>query len=88
MRDSYDVEVSGVAHPLGDGQQLTGVLEEALTSLGESDVAAVADQQRLTDDALELADLLGERGLADVELGRRPAEVQLVGDDDEVPDQT
>ena len=56
-----------MTHSLGDGQQLTGVFEEAHAPRGEPDVAAVTHQQRLTDGVLEFSDLLGERGLADVE---------------------
>ena len=87
VRESYDVRVAGWFISLGDGEQLASALEEVLTTRRESDVAAVADQQRLADDGLQLADLLGERGLADVQLGRRAAEVELVGNGDEVSDQ-
>ena len=45
---------------------------------------AVAYEQRLTELGLQLPDLLGQRGLADVQPGGRAAEVQLVGDRDEV----
>ena len=48
---------------------------------------AVAHQQRLPDLGLELPDLLGQRGLADEQLGGCAAEVQLVGDRDEVAHQ-
>ena len=80
--------VSGAApHPLGDRQQLTRVVEEPLAAHGEGDMPAVAHEQRAAELALELADLLGERRLADVEPRGGAAEVQLVGDRDEVPHQ-
>src|ERR1700756_2981720 len=50
-------------------------------------MAAVADKQRRSQLVLELTDLLGQRGLADVELRGGAPEVQLVGDCDEVAQQ-
>jgi Tfp pilus assembly ATPase PilU len=47
-------------------------------------VAAVSDEQLLTELCLQLADLFGQRGLADEQLRGRPSEVQLVGDRDEI----
>ena len=87
VREPYDIRVAGAVHLLGDAQQPAGAFEELLTALSETHVTAVANQQRLPDVGLELADLLGERGLADVQLGRRAAEVELIGNGDEVPDQ-
>ena len=85
--DTHDVGFRVVLHPLGQGEQLPRVLEKSLAAGGEGDMAAVADKQRRTQLVLELADLLGQRGLADVELRGGPPEVQLIGDGHEVAQQ-
>jgi hypothetical protein len=53
----------------------------------EADVAAVALQQRHAELCLESPHLLAERRLRDVESFCRAAEVQLLGDRDEVIDE-
>ena len=83
----HGARVLGEDHPLRGGQQLTRVVEEPLPTWREHDVPAVADEQREAEVVLELADLLGQRRLADVQAGRGLPEVQLVGDGDEVPHQ-
>jgi hypothetical protein len=88
VRDANDVGLGLVLHAFGDGQQRAGLLEEAPAAGGERDVAAVADQQGSAELLLELADLFGQRGLGNVQPGRGPAEVQLVGEGDEVAHQS
>ncbi len=51
---------------------------------GQLDLALVAQQQRRADLLLELADLLAQRRLGHVQALRGTAEVQLLGDGDEV----
>ena len=77
--------------PLG-----TRRLGECEASFGEkrasrgSELYSASDalEQRRADLALEVADLTGERRLRDVEPRGRSAEVELVGDGDEVPEVT
>ena len=59
-------------------------IEEPLAGRGQLDLALVAQQQRRADLLLELADLLAQRRLRHVQALGRAAEVQLLGDDDEV----
>jgi hypothetical protein len=56
------------------------LLEERLSGGGELDLAAGADEQLGADGALELADLVAQRWLGDVEARGGAAEVELVGD--------
>ena len=58
--------------------------QERLAGRGQLDLALVAQQQRRADLLLELADLLAQRRLGHVQALGRAAEVQLLGDDDEV----
>ena len=58
--------------------------EERLAGGRQLDPALVAQQQRRPDLLLELADLLAQRRLRHVQALGRAAEVQLLGDDDEV----
>ena len=53
--------------------------------LGQLDAAVRAREQLYAQLLLELADLLGDRGLGDVQARGRVAEVPLLGDGDEVP---
>jgi hypothetical protein len=43
-------------------------------------MAAISIEQRMTEEMLQCDDLFRQRGLSDVELLRRPAEVELVGE--------
>jgi hypothetical protein len=60
------------------------MLEERAARVGQSDAVAGSDEERDAELALELADLLRERWLSDVQPRGRPSEVQLLGDGDEV----
>ena len=59
--------------------------EEHLAGGGGGHPAPVAVQQLGAELALEIADLLGERRLGDVQLGGRADELALLNDRDEVP---
>jgi hypothetical protein len=61
-----------------------GAFEEVLAGGGEADGARGAVEERVAKDLFELADLLGERRLGEVETLGGTAEVQLFGDGDEV----
>ena len=82
--DAHAANTRGLLHPFGEGEQLAGVGEEDRPPRGEGHVAAVAGEEPEADLALELPDLARQRRLAHVEPGGRPAEVELVGDRDEV----
>ena len=56
------------------------LLEERLSGGGELDLAAGADEQFCAEGPLELADLVAQRRLGDVEARGGPAEVELLGD--------
>jgi hypothetical protein len=60
-------------------------LQKDFPGPGQRDAAAIALQQCDAKAALELLDRPGQRGLGDAEALGGPAEVQLVGDGDEVP---
>jgi hypothetical protein len=83
----HDIGLRLLLHPLGEGEQVPCVVEEPPTARGEADMTAVAQQQRRAQLVLKLADLLGERRLADVEPRGGPAEMQLVGHRDEIAQQ-
>ena len=82
--------LSGVDAPGGGhrdvelGQHRPGVAQERLAGGGQLDPAAGAVQQPAAELLLEPADLLAQRRLGDVQAGRGAAEVQLLGDGDEV----
>lgn len=59
-----------------------------LPRIGESHAVGVAVEQLNAELSLEHADLLAQRGLAHPETLRRPAEVQLLSDCDEVAEVT
>src|SRR3954451_9931147 len=69
-------------------QDMPGLLEQRPSGDGEHDAARRAVEQPHAELLLELADLLADRGLGDVEAIRRTAEVQLLRDRDEVPQVT
>ena len=58
-------------------QHRASVRQERLASLGECHVALHAVKKRRAELALELADLLTDGGLGDVELLSRPREMQV-----------
>lgn len=70
----------------GAVQDRAGLVEEHLTRAGERDAAAVAFEQGDAKASLELLDRPRQRRLGDAEPLGRPAEVQLLGDRDEVPE--
>ena len=65
-------------------QQLPGVAQERLARRGQLHPPSGAGQQLAAELVLELADLLAQRRLGDVQPGGRAAEVQLLGDGHEV----
>ncbi len=87
VRDAHAIGFRPALHAVREGQQLPGLVQEVLAAWREGDVAAVAQQQATAEVVLQLADLLGQRRLADEQPGRCPAEVQLLGDRDEVAHQ-
>jgi hypothetical protein len=64
------------------------MVEEYPPGLGELDTSPVTGEELNADGALELLDLLGETRLSDVEPFRRSAEMELLGDGDEIPELT
>ena len=64
------------------------LLEERVPGGGELDLAAGAYEQLCAQGALELADLVAQRRLGDVEARGGTAEVQLLSDGQEVAKQT
>ena len=60
------------------------VLQEHFTGLGQADMAAGAVQQLHAELAFQRLDRLRQRRLRHVQPLRRPAEVQLFGDGEEV----
>jgi len=63
------------------------LVEERLPGGGELDLTARAQEQFCAEGALELADLVAQRWLGDVEARGRPAEVELLSDGQEVAKQ-
>src|SRR5258708_3901036 len=64
----------------------SGLLEEHPTGARELHVTARAPEQRRLEFLLQPPDLLAQRWLRDVETRGRPAEVQLLGHGNEVPE--
>ena len=60
-----------------------GALEQRASRAGQLDPARRPDEQRRAEQRLELAYLRAQRLLRQVEAGRRPREVELLGDRDE-----
>ena len=77
--DPYPVSVRSLLHSVGEGKQFLRVAVEAFAPDREGDMTTVAHKETRTELILELADLLRQCRLADVELVRRPAEVKLIG---------
>jgi hypothetical protein len=69
---------------VGSGQQRPGLGEDLESGGRERDVPARSQQQLGAELLFELADLAAEHRLCDVEAFRRPSEVQLLRDGDEV----
>jgi hypothetical protein len=65
-------------------EQRADVREQLRTGRGEGDGPAVAVEKRHAKVPFERLDLLGQRRPSDQQPGRGPAEVQLLGDGDEV----
>ena len=61
-----------------------GALEEDFAGGCELDCARCAEEERVAEDLFELADLLREWGLSEVESAGGASEVELFGDGDEV----
>ena len=74
-----------VAGPLDVGEDGAGVVGEPGACLGDLDPAGGPRQEGDTELALELLDLLGQRGLREVEPRGGAAEVPLLGEHDERP---
>jgi hypothetical protein len=70
---------------LGAVEDGAGLVEQHLTRPGEGDAAAVSVQQSHPEAAFQLLDGPGQRRLGDTEALGRPAEVQFLGDRDEIP---
>lgn len=66
------------------GEQRAGVVQELLTRFGQLDAVAVPGEQRGAEIVFERADLPAEHRLRDVQIVSGAAEVQPVGDSDEV----
>ena len=74
------------AHGLGRGEQGPGVVEQLTTGRSQLGGSLGADEQLGPELVLERADLPGQHRLGDVQPLRRPAEMQFLGDSDEVPE--
>ena len=66
------------------GKDRPGIVEESDAGIGQGDAARLALEQRRADLRFQRADLLGERRLLHAQPLRRPGEVQLLGDGDEI----
>lgn len=66
------------------GQHLAGLVEEQPAGVGEFDAAVGALEQARTDFLLQRLDLLAQRRLGDPQALGGAAEVQLLGDGDEI----
>ena len=83
--DLAALDAPRLARRVLDGvEDLARAHEERRPGRGQLDLALVAQQQLRADLLLELADLLAQRRLGHVQALRRAAEVQLLGDGDEV----
>jgi hypothetical protein len=77
--DPYPVCVRSLLHSVGQIEQFPCVAEEVFAPRREDDMTAIAHKESCAELILELADLFGECGLADMELVGSPAEVKLIG---------
>ena len=78
----------GRGRGVGRGEHGTSMRQEGRAGLGECDTAGRPVEQGDTQLALEPPHLLAHRGLDDVQPFGRAAEVQLLGDGQEVPQLT
>src|SRR6185312_2860820 len=76
---------SGLPGPLREQEHAPGLLEHRGSGIGQGDLARGPVQQVDAELLLELANLLADRGLGDVEALGGTAEMQLLGDGDEIP---
>ena len=74
----------GIAALVGCGERAAGRRQQRAAGLSEHHVPAVAHEQRGAHLVLERADGRAQAGLDDVDPGRGPGEVQLLGNRDEV----
>ena len=91
-REQADRQLAGLATARRDGrverrvdvrEQRGRSLEQRASRAGQLDLARRPDEQRRAEQRLELAYLRAQRLLRQVEAGRRPREVELLGDRDE-----
>ena len=86
--DAADLAARGAARAGGGavdvGQHGFGVGQERAAGVGQRHATRMAHEQLGVDLALQRLDLLAERRLLHVELLRRPRDVALAGDGDEV----
>ena len=73
-----------VARPIDVGEHALGLGTEAAAGLGEDEPAAGAGEERDAELALELAHLLRDRGLGEVERARGAAERAVLDGGEEV----
>lgn len=73
-------------HMLHQRQDLAGTGQHQLAGMGEADLAAAAVEQLRSDVLFELRNAPAERRLRDVQPRRSPAEIQLFGRRDEIPE--
>jgi hypothetical protein len=74
----------GIAALVGCGERTAGRRQQRAAGLSEHHVPTVAHEQRGAHLVLERADGRAQAGLDDVDPGRGPGEVQLLGNRDEV----
>jgi hypothetical protein len=83
--DLAAADAAGLVEVLLDvAESAAGALEEDLAGAGEADGAGGASEEGVAEDILELADLLGEGWLGEVEALGGATEVELFGDGYEV----
>ena len=88
-REAADLAARRAPRRLDPGLDLVdralGIPAERCAGGSDPDLTPVAMEELGPDLGLEPLDLLADRGLGDVDAVRRPAEVELVGDGQEVP---
>ena len=77
--DPYPVSLLSLLHSVGEAEQLPRVAVEVFAPDCEGNMTTVAHKETRTELILELADLLRQCRLADMEPVRRSAEVKLIG---------
>jgi len=75
--------VGGKGGGIGGGQELAGVREETPPGVAEFHAAGAPDEQLLAERPLQPRNPLGQGLLGEEQLGRGPAEMQLLGGGDE-----